>query len=208
MRSSKCGASAGSIRRSSMAATPFAVLIEVTSLLERLGIPYLIGGSIASSVYGIPRTTADLDLVIELRADQLESLAEGLEPAFYVSRQAMHEAFRTKRSFNVIHLESVEKVDLFIVGDDPFDREEFGRRTARELPGIAGSFLFKTAEDTVLRKLLWFRSGGERSEVQWRDVVGVLKIQTGRLDDPYLRHWADRLGVSDLLERARNDALR
>jgi hypothetical protein len=187
--------------------SPQEVVLRAVALLDELRIPYLIGGSLASSIYGTPRTTADVDVVIAPRSDQLEPLETALRAEFYVSREAMEEAFRTRRSFNAIHLDSVQKIDFFMIGQQPFDVEEFSRRILHTLPGSEGAGIaFKTAEDTVLRKLQWYRAGGERSEQQWRDVLGVLAVQSGRLDEAYMDRWANHLGVSDLLARARTDA--
>lgn len=173
-------------------------------ILDGLGIPYVIGGSFASSAYGEARSTRDADLVVELSLDHVESLASHLESDFYISRDAMREAIRDHLSFNAIHLESMFKVDFFVLGESAFDREEFRRRVSRPLEELGGqTWLIKTPEDTVLRKLEWYRSGGEVSDQQWRDVLGVLAVWRGRLDEAYLDHWAAALRVNDLLERAR-----
>lgn len=190
-----------------MVARPAEVVETVARILEQLGIPYCVGGSVASAVYGFPRTTLDVDFVIDPRADQLDTLAGALEKEFYVSRDAMREAFRDRRAFNAIHLETASKADLFLLGHDSFDREELDRRTPQQLTGPGGRpVMFKSPEDTVLRKLRWFRDGGEVSENQWRDVLGVLLVQKGRLDEPYLDRWAAHLGVADLLVTAREEA--
>ena len=188
---------------------PAEVIRTVIGALDRLGIRYHVGGSFASSYYGLSRTTADVDLVIEASLDQLSALADALSGEFYVSREAMTEAFADRRSFNAILLTGPFKVDFFLVGTRPFDREEFRRAEVRDL-GMpeAVRFRIKTAEDLVLRKLEWFRLGGEVSERQWSDVVGVLRAMRGRLDDGYLDHWAAELGLTDLLARARAEGSR
>lgn len=189
-----------------MAERPTEVVVAVVGLLDGLGIPYYVGGSVAAAAYGEPRTTADVDIVVSLGPDQIEPLARALEKDFYVSREAMREAVRDRRSFNAIHLATVSKVDVFVLGNDPFDQEEFRRRVPRDLPGAEGaSVVFKTAEDTVLRKLQWYRLGGEVSEQQWRDVLGVLIVSRDHLDNAYMDRWAAHLGVSDLLEKARGE---
>jgi hypothetical protein len=173
-------------------------------ILDELGIPYVIGGSFASSAYGEARSTRDVDVVVELRMDQVEPLAARLESDFYISRDAMSEAIRDHLSFNAIHLESMFKVDFFVLGTSAFDREEFRRRVSHPIGEVEGqTWLIKTPEDTVLRKLEWFRSGGEVSDQQWRDVLGVLAVWRGRLDESYLDRWAAALHVKDLLDKAR-----
>jgi len=187
--------------------SPSAVLAGAVRVLDELGIAYLIGGSFASSAYGETRFTQDADIVIDLRPEQLETLAAKLEPDFYVDRGAMREALSERRSFNAVHLDSAFKIDFFVLGNGLFDQEEFRRRAPLQMPEPAGATLvFKTPEDTILRKLEWYRSGGEVSEQQWRDVLGVLKFASDRLDQAYLDRWAATLGVSDLLHRAREQA--
>ena len=134
-------------------------------VLDDLGVSYVIGGSFASSAHGEARSTRDADLVVELRPDQVEALASGLETDFYVSRDGMREAIRDRRSFNAIHLESMFKVDFFIFGEAPFDREEFSSRIARPVEELGShTWLIKTPEDTVLRKLDWYRASGDVSD--------------------------------------------
>lgn len=189
--------------------TPAKLVSRIVKLLERLGIPYHVGGSIASSWYGQPRSTADLDVVIEADAAQLAALAEALRSEFYVSAQAMAEALAEQRSFNAIELDGPFKVDFFIRGARPFDREEFKR--ARPQPmGSAESVTvrLKSPEDLILRKLEWFKLGGGVSDHQWQDVLGVLRAMRGRLDESHLEHWARDLGLSDLLARAKDEVAR
>ena len=180
---------------------------HAVAILDRLGIEYVVGGSLASAAHGTPRTTADADLVIKLRADQVDALARELDGEFYVSREAMREAVRARDSFNAISLDFPFKIDFFVLGTSPFDQEEFRRRVPREL-GERGQhrLLLKTPEDTILRKLLWFRAGGEVSERQWHDVLGVLAVKGDALDDAYLDRWASELGVTDLLAKARAES--
>jgi hypothetical protein len=190
-----------------MDATPVQILAQVTQLLDSLNIPYMIGGSFASSVHGMGRHTRDADLVIDLAPSQVDALVRGLERDFYVSREAIQEALRDHDAFNAIHLDTTFKIDFFILGTSPFDREEFRRREAHQPMTSKGpALVFKTPEDTILRKLEWYRAGGEVSEQQWRDVLGVLAVCRARLDDAYLDRWATSLKISDLLARARNEA--
>ncbi len=117
----------------------------------------------------------------------------------------MREAIRDRRSFNAIHLDSMFKVYFFVLGESAYDREEFGRRVVRSVEELGGhTWFIATPEDTVLRKLEWYRAGGESSGHQYRDVLGVLAVWRGRLDEAYLDRWAATLRVSELLERARS----
>ena len=183
------------------------VTLTVAGALEKLGVAYLLGGSLASSLHGIPRATQDADLVADLRVEHIAPLIAELGSAFYADDQAMRKAVRQARSFNLIHLGSMFKVDVFVAGDDPLVREELARAGRLPLPNLPGrSIMVASPEDVVIQKLVWYRKGGEISERQWRDVLGVLRIQAGTLDAGYLASSAGRAGVADLLERARQEA--
>lgn len=186
-----------------MISEPIVVTLLVIEALEKLGVPYLIGGSLASTIHGVVRATLDTDLVADLRPEHAAPLAQALGAAFYVDVETIHDAIRRRSSFNVIHLELMFKVDIFVSRKRPFDRAQFERRTAQVVTTEPERTAYvASAEDTVLTKLEWYRMGGEVSERQWRDVLGVLKVQAGRLDLAYLRRWAAELRVADLLEKA------
>lgn len=190
-----------------MAAGSFGAALEVIEALESLGVGYHLGGSLASTVHGIPRQTLDVDLVADLRAEQVERLVGLLEDRFYIDVERVQEAIVGSDSFNLVHLSSGLKVDLFLPGKEEFDREESRRRVCMKIQAPEPREIWvKSPEDTVLRKLLWFRDGGCVSERQWRDVLGVLKVQGDRLDFDYLAHWADRLDLNELLKKARTEA--
>lgn len=182
---------------------PIIVTFLVIDALDALGAPYLIGGSLASARYGIPRATMDADLVVELRHEHAELFAQALTPAFYVDTESIHEAIRDQRSFNLIHLETMFKVDIFIRKPRAFDQSQFTRRVRATLSTRPErSAYIASPEDTVLAKLEWYKIGGQMSDRQWRDILGVLKAQAENLDLAYLRLWAERLQVPDLLTRA------
>lgn len=184
---------------------PLEVALAVAHALTKLGIPYFLGGSLASSVQGEPRATNDIDLVVDLPERLVPPLAAELGPDFDVDVEALIDAVRHRASWNIFYVPSLMKVDLFIRGLAPFDASEFERRGPVEvLPGQA--LVLKSPEDTVLRKLLWFRQGGGVSTTQWRDVVEVLRVSGPFLDAAYLDEWSARLGLSQVLARAREDA--
>ena len=181
---------------------PLSVLSQVTGLLEQLNIRYVLVGSFASSFHGLYRTTADIDILADIKSAQVRSIHEALEKHFYVDRQAVREAVDERRSFNAIHYDSVFKVDIFIARNDEFAEAQLQRRELREVPDTESQVYVSTAEDTILAKLRWYRAGQEVSATQWNDVLGVLRISRDWLDLQYLKHWAEKLGVTDLLLKA------
>lgn len=183
---------------------PLAVTTLVTDALESLGVLYTLGGSMASSLHGEPRFTRDADLLADLRPEQAAPLVDRLKDAFYIDLEAVLGAIRRKRSFNLIHLATAFKVDVFVSPNRPFERARLARREEASGPGYR--MYVSTAEDIALAKLEWYREGGETSDRQWRDILAILAIQGERLDVEYLRTWASSLGVEDLLERALSES--
>lgn len=182
---------------------PIEVTLRVTGILEKLGIPYVIGGSLASTLYGMIRTTQDSDIVTEMRAEHIEPFVLSLQDDFFIDEEMIADSIQHNSSFNIIHRDSMFKVDIFIPQPRPFQQSQFARaqRQVFELDTEI-SANFASAEDTILSKLEWYRMGGETSERQWRDILGILKTREGELDIEYLRKWAEDLNVTDLLERA------
>lgn len=177
----------------------------VVSVLDDLNIRYAIGGSFASSIHGQPRHTQDADLAVEPFPGK-ESLFAARFPAeeYYADEPMIRDAVARRASFNILHLHTGFKIDIFVQKDRPFDRELLARRIKAAVFGEdEGEFGLITAEDTVLLKLEWYRLGGEASDRQWGDVIGVMKTQGDRLDAAYLDHWAAEIGVKDLLDRVR-----
>jgi hypothetical protein len=183
------------------------IALLVADALDRAGIAYFLGGSLASSLQGDPRATNDIDLVVDLAEAQVGALVAALGPDFDIDEVALARAARERSSWNVIHGPTVTKVDLFVLREAPFDRSEFARRERVPVRGPQALWV-KRADDTVLRKLLWYRAGGEVSDRQWRDVVEVLRHSRAQIDDAYADEWAERLGLEALLARARRDAAR
>jgi hypothetical protein len=187
--------------------TPAAAFRELLAAFERLGIPYLVSGSVASSVHGVARATRDIDVLAEISANQVGPLSATLAQNFYADVDMMREAVLASRVFNLIHYATAYKFDIFPARPDEYTRAQFGRRLPGKFPVENEEVQFQVAspEDSILSKLLWYKSGGEVSDQQWRDVLGVVKVQGAHLDLEYLRKWALTLGVERLLDRALDD---
>jgi hypothetical protein len=184
---------------------PQSVALVVGEALDTLGIAYFVGGALASEFQGEPRATNDIDMVAGLRESQVAPLIQRLGPDFSVDEEGLRDAIRARRSDSIFFLPFLTKVDLFICGSTPFDQSEMARRARFELE--PGRYLWvKSAEDTVLRKLLWFKRGAGVADSQWRDITSVLRISGGSIDSAYLDQWAPVLGIEDLLARARAEA--
>jgi hypothetical protein len=185
---------------------PLSVLSQVTATLEQQNISYVVVGSFASSIHGMYRSTADIDILADIHTEQIRPIFDLLKQNFYVNEQAMRDAVAKGRSFNAIHFDSVFKVDIFIARNDEFALTQLNRRELRKIsPEKDEAVYVATAEDTVLAKLRWYRAGHETSNTQWNDVLGVLGTSHNSLDLEYLHTWADKLGVEDLLQRALDD---
>jgi hypothetical protein len=184
---------------------PLVVVGAIAKALDQLGVRYVVGGSVASSVYGIPRATQDVDLVAELFGRHVDPLVALLSTDFYVDVDMIREALARRGCFNVVHLATMFKADVFAFVREPWMEKEMSRGRMETLDTPTGPIVirFASPEDTLLHKLVWFRLGAEASERQWGDVLGILKIQADQLDQGYLTEWALVLKVDDLLERAR-----
>lgn len=182
----------------------FAFAVAIGAVLDELGIPYLVGGSVASITFGVPRFTHDLDLMVDLDEEDARALAARLEGEFYIDADAAADAVRHRSTFRAIHIETFLRVDFSTIGDLPDVRREQLAR-GRVMPLATGTARFYSPEDIIVQKLRWYRMGGEVSESQWRDVIGVLRINHD-LDHAYLDRAADSFGVADLLALARQDA--
>jgi len=188
-----------------MLSDPLLVVATIARVFDDLGIRYLVGGSLASSIYGVPRATQDVDLVADLRPEAVQAVHDRLAGTFYVDADMMQDAIARRASFNVIHLETMFKADVFIMRGDSWSREEMTRARSEEFEGADGPVVvrFASPEDTLLHKLVWYKLGNEISDRQWSDILGVLKVQAGSLDDVYLDRWAPLLDIDHLLSRAR-----
>ncbi len=184
-------------------AEPVRITQHITRVFERLGIYYFIGGSLASSLHGVPRATQDVDIVADIRKEHIDPLITALKDEFYIDADMVMEAIQRSTSFNVFHLVTMFKVDIFILKGDNISREEIDRREQYPISNDSSESLYlASAEDVILHKLHWYQKGGCVSERQWNDVLGVLQVQSERLDHSYLIKGARQRGVLELLEKA------
>jgi hypothetical protein len=178
----------------------------VTKVLDSLNIAYFIGGSVASGIWGELRYTQDLDLVADIQFNHIQALLAAFSERFYISDSAVREAIDRERSFNLIDNNTGWKIDIFVLAQNIFQQNQLKRRQAISVNEKDDKLYFSSAEDTVLQKILWYRLSQRQSEQQWRDILGILKLQSDRLDLKYLQDWAQSLSISQDLETALNEA--
>jgi hypothetical protein len=183
---------------------PLKVTRKLVTVLDELGIPYLVGGSLASSLYGIPRATQDVDVVVEgIDPERLRRLAEALKEDFFVDEEMMRKALAGRQAFNVIDREELFKVDIFFRGTDEASRLEMDRRRRFPFPEDSeGDIYLCSPEDIIVHKLYWYKLGDQVSERQWNDALNVIKVQDTALDWSYVHRAAQMRGVEDLLQKA------
>jgi hypothetical protein len=175
-----------------MLSEPLLVVARLARTFDELAIRYLVGGSLASSIYGTPRATQDVDLLAEIEPAHVGPLTDALADEFYIDAGMIRDAIRRRASFNVVHLATMFKADVFISRGDAWSREEMARARTEEFDTSEGkvAIRFASPEDTLLHKLVWYRLGHQVSDRQWGDVAGVLAVQADALDREYLRLWA------------------
>lgn len=184
-------------------------LHPVIKAFDDLSISYYIGGSIASSIYGLARATMDVDLVAAIKQEHIEPLKDALQDHYFIDPDMILEAIRRQSSFNLIHLDTMIKIDVFISKGESYQKEVLKRKRKDTLDeeDSGSEFYFSSPEDTILNKLQWYDMGGRSSERQWLDITGIIKVQGALLDKDYLTKWAKKLRLPDLLEKAYRDAL-
>jgi len=188
-------------------AEPIQITHRIAQELERLEIRYFIGGSLASSLHGIPRATNDVDMVAAITYDHIPLLVKPLETEFYIDAEMIRDAIERQSSFNIIHLATMFKVDIFVLKSDIASQEEMKRRGQYQVSEIPHQTLFlASAEDVIVHKLFWYQLSGGVSKRHWTDVLGVLQVQGDQLDYPYLKQAAQQRGVYNLLLQALKDA--
>lgn len=187
---------------------PLDVAAGFTGLLEGLGIRYVIGGSLVGPLHGEPRPPSHVDVLADFRAEHVRPFCTAMQEDYYVSEVAVEHAVRFLVPFNVIHMGAAVRVDVLVAAEyEPFEQERLRLRRQLLLPTEPESTVYvDIAEHSVLLKLEGFARGGEVSEPQWTDVVAMLRTEQPRLDESRLDAWASRLGIHDLLERARAEA--
>ena len=176
-------------------------LAPVAAAFERLGVRYFVGGSVASSFHGAIRSTMDVDLVCELPLSTAGAFAGSFSSDYYLSTSAIVDAIQRRSCFNLIHLPTAYKVDIFVSRGRPFDESSM-ERAVMQTVGVGRSIAvpIATAEDSIVSKLEWFRLTDETSERQWEDVRRLVDLLGDRLDESYVRSMADSVGVRDLVE--------
>jgi hypothetical protein len=182
------------------------VIKRLTDILDELKIRYAIGGSIASSIYGTPRFTQDADITVQPFLPVAERLYEMLKDNFYVSKEAMYQTINSHGSFNVIHFETAFKIDIFTANSD-FEKLLLVRSKKNNISeSIEKPFCVVSPEDIILLKLKWYKQSDFVSDRQWTDVLGVLSVQKNNLDFEYLKNWAKKLELNELLQKVISDS--
>jgi hypothetical protein len=178
--------------------TEYEVFAFVIDILEKLRIPYMIGGSVAAIAYGEARLTLDMDVVIDMNKEQAKQFADSFGQEYYVNLDSILEAMRTRGHFNIIQSEKGIKVDFYLLKDEVFDQEEFLRKR-REAFDEKREAVFAAPEDVILKKLEWYKMGESQKHID--DIKGVLRISGGKLDMPYIEKWALKIGVQDIWQK-------
>jgi len=176
----------------------------VVEALTELGIDYMMTGSVVSSLQGEPRSSHDVDLVIVMRPDAIAGMVQAFPPPnYFLSEEAIRDALQHRSMFNLLSLNDGEKVDFWILTDEPFDQSRFARKRLANMQGL--ELQVSAPEDTILMKLRWARMSGG-SEKQFTDALRVYEVQGNCLDQDYMNHWAIQLGIEDLWQRVRTEA--
>lgn len=180
------------------------LLKKVLTIFEEHEIHYMITGSLVSSIQGEPRTTHDIDILVNITRSSIPTLVDTFQPPdYYISESAIEDAIQFKSMFNLLDTKDGDKIDFWILTDDDFDRSRFNRKVAEKILGL--SMNISTPEDTILMKLKWARlSGGSRK--QFLDALRVYEIQFANLDIKYIQLWVNYLKVQELWDRLINEA--
>ncbi|MBI5815016.1 MAG: hypothetical protein HZB29_05345 [Nitrospinae bacterium] len=177
---------------------------EISAVLARLGIPFMLTGAVVSSMQGEPRSTHDIGAVVMITRENAAALSNAFRsPRYYLDEDSVIRAVAQKSMFNLLDVETGEKADFWILTEDPFDKSRFSRRETIHVFGV--DMPVSRLEDTILMKLAWSRKSGG-SEKQFTDALRVYEVQYGALDMTYMEHWAQALEVNDALDRIKREA--
>jgi len=185
-----------------MIGNPIELALLITEIFESLTIRYFIGGSVASSLWGESRATLDVDVVADLKIEQVNDFIKRVDPLFYISESAVKEAIVNQSCFNLIHFDTIEKIDVFILKQTTLTQGEMSRRCLQQVEEQGRYLYLATPEDIIIEKLIWYQRGNQISDRQWRDILGVLKTQSTQLDFAYLQYWITLENLSDLFDKA------
>jgi hypothetical protein len=185
--------------------TPLDHVLRVGRIFDSIGVTWVLGGSMASSIVGEPRFTMDIDVAVELDVEHVAALLDAVGSDYYVDESMVFEAVESRSSFNLVHLGSAMKIDVFVLSDDELDQRQLRGRERIEV-GFGEAIWIGAPSDQVLRKLRWYDEGSGASDRQWRDVVAILRVQGRRIDPVQLLADARPLGLADLVARALADA--
>lgn len=176
---------------------PNEIVVKVADALDSCAIPFMVVGSFSSNLYGVERTTQDVDIVMQLEAQSISRLIAALGPEFRFDAQMGFETVTMTSRYIASHVDPIFKVELFFLSDDPHDREHFARRRSEKFG--PRTMPVASAEDVIVTKLRWSKNGRRTKDID--DVRYVLAVQAGNLDMPYIRHWCDAHGTRELLEK-------
>ena len=176
-----------------------AVLRTLVNIFDKSRLAYCIGGSFASSIHGEFRATNDIDILAIFSDESFESFILNIKKGFSFEEGTLRTAVSGKKSFSLIHLDSMVKIDFYPRGE-AFEMEQIKRAIAVKIPNSDLAIKVSTPEDILLAKLRWFQLGGQVSDRQWRDIEGIVRVQGSRLDQGYLEKWSRALGVEELLK--------
>lgn len=178
----------------------------VADALDELNIAYAVVGSVAGLTHGFSRFTMDIDIVAFITEDVVTRFTARLQADYYVDEVSILDAIRHRQSFNLICNANGFRIDVFVPARDAWQKEVMRRREPEAMDEEQSAFYVQSAEDLALSKLRWYRMTNETSERQWKDALGVLKMQCFDMDIDYLERWAREIGVADLLDRALDEA--
>lgn len=190
-------------------AEQLAVCVALATRFEQLGIPYVIGGSLASSLWGLLRPADNVDVAVSMRAEDVGRFVAAFRGTFSNCEEleSVVRAVVQGSQFGFTHIDTLVKVSVYVASGDQFMGSELARAQCVSVTSGARTVRVASAEDILLHKLCWYRDGGHTSVRQWADVVGILRVQGSALDQAYLDRWAWTLSVNDLIARARNEAM-